>query len=313
MNRTELYMARLAFKLKIHESDGQRFEDLFIKVMGKANRNFQPVKAWGRIGDMKNDGFDRTSGTYYQVYAPETTDKLTTIKSAVKKVRDDFNGLKKHWHSICPMKQFYYVVNDKYKGLAAPIHQELMKLENENNETKCNPFTSKNLEDAFISLNIDDIIDVISFIPDDTIGLLDYSVLNEAVAHIKGCSGFSSVDDNFNVPDFGEKLIFNKLSNKIEHYLTFASYQLGDLDEYFKVNSEYVKTDLQKCFKEMYEESKREILADEDLFADKRFMYILKKASAKEDKAHRDAVLVLMAYYFEACDIFEEPVKEVVM
>jgi len=313
MNRTELYMARLAFKLKIHESDGQRFEDLFIKVMGKANSNFQPVKAWGRIGDMKNDGFDRTSGTYYQVFAPESTEKLPTINSAVKKVRDDFNGLKKHWHSICPIKEFYYVVNDKYKGLAAPIHQELMKLEKENKGTKCNPFTSKNLEDTFIKLNSDDIIDVISFIPDDTIGFLDYSVLNEAVTHIKGCSGFPSIEDNLNVPDFEDKLKFNKLSNKIQHYLTFASYQLGDLEEYFKVNSEYVRTDLQKCFKEMYEESKIEIPDEEDLCTDKRFMYILKKASPKEDKAHRDAVLVLMAYYFESCDIFEEPVKEMVI
>jgi hypothetical protein len=59
----------------------------------------------------------------------------------------------------------------------------------------------------------------------------------------------------------------------------------------------------------MYEESKEAIPESETNYSDKRFMYILKKAMVKDSKPYRDAVLVLMSYYFDTCDIFEEPIK----
>ncbi|MNX88101.1 hypothetical protein D3C86_1200590 [compost metagenome] len=309
MTRNEKYIARVMFKLKLYESDGQKFEDLFVKVMCKANPNFKPVKAHGRIGDMKNDGFDRTTGTYYQVFAPEDVKKGSTINDAVAKVKEDFQGLKIKWNDICPIKEFFYVVNDKYKGIPAPITQELIQLNNANSETKCDTFASKNLEDSFILLNDDDIIDVISFIPDENIGALDYSVLNEAIIYIRDYTGSNGPEDKLVVPDFEEKIEFNKLSDRVNHFLTFASYQIGDLEEFFKVNSDFVKSELQASFKEIYEESKSIIPDTIPNFSDERFFYILKQASARKEKAYRDAVLVLMAYYFESCDIFEEPVK----
>lgn len=309
MTKNEKYIARVMFKLKLYESDGQKFEDLFVKIMCKSNPNFKPVKAYGRIGDRKNDGFDRCTGTYYQVFAPENVKKENTIYDAVKKVREDFQGLKKHWNNICPIKEFFYVVNDKYKGIPAPITQELIKLDKENPETKCDTFTSKDLEDSFILLSEDDIIDVINFIPDENIGILDYSVLNEAILYIRDSTGSNESSSKLVVPDFGEKIEFNKLSDRVNHFLTFANYQIGDLEDFFKVNSDFVKAELQASFKEIYEESKS-IIPDTTLnFSDERFFYILKKASAREEKAYRDAVLVLMSYYFESCDIFEEPIK----
>jgi hypothetical protein len=311
MTRNEKYIARIVFKLKIYQSDGQTFEDLFVKVMGKSNSNFKPVKAHGKIGDMKNDGFDKTTGTYYQVFAPEDVEKGKTIHDAVKKVRTDFGGLKSKWNEVCPLKKFYYVVNDKYNGIPAPIHQELLKLDTENPDINCESFSSSNLEDVFILLSDDDIVDVIQFNPDENIGILDFSILNEAIIYIKDSTTYIESASNLIVPDFGEKIEFNDLSDRIKHYLTYASYQIGDLEDYFKANSEFVRTELQSRFKEMYKESKYVVPYDEKDYSDKRFMYILKKASANELKAFRDAVLVLMSYYFESCDIFEEPQKVV--
>lgn len=43
--------------------------------MTKAEPNFQPVKAYGNIGDRKNDGFVSQTGIYYQVYAPRDVNK----------------------------------------------------------------------------------------------------------------------------------------------------------------------------------------------------------------------------------------------
>lgn len=71
MDENEKYIARLIFQNRIYESNGQKYEDIFSKVMTYSNPNFNSVKPQGQFGDRKNDGFDRTTGVYYQVYAPE--------------------------------------------------------------------------------------------------------------------------------------------------------------------------------------------------------------------------------------------------
>jgi hypothetical protein len=44
MNGQEKSLARHMFKLKIHESNGQEFENLFIKIMNYTEQDFQAIK-----------------------------------------------------------------------------------------------------------------------------------------------------------------------------------------------------------------------------------------------------------------------------
>lgn len=90
IGNAEHYIAKIIFSNHILQYTGQQYEDFFVSVMTKANPNFQPVKAYGKIGDMKNDGFDRTTGTYYQIFSPEDITKDTTIREAVKKLKQIF-------------------------------------------------------------------------------------------------------------------------------------------------------------------------------------------------------------------------------
>ena len=53
MNNADKMYARLQFKNKVYESQGQAFEDFFVLIMTKVYENFQPVRAYGRIGDKK--------------------------------------------------------------------------------------------------------------------------------------------------------------------------------------------------------------------------------------------------------------------
>ena len=71
MEKQTLYYARLIFQNLLLKSEGNAFESLFTKVMQSVNKNFLQVKPHGRNGDRSNDGFDKNTGTYYQVYAPE--------------------------------------------------------------------------------------------------------------------------------------------------------------------------------------------------------------------------------------------------
>jgi hypothetical protein len=45
---------------------------------------------------------------------------------------------------------------------------------------------------------------------------------------------------------------------------------------------------------------------------DELFLRIVSIASPKEEQTYQSAVIVIMAKYFEACDIFEPPPKDYV-
>lgn len=63
MRAEDKFIAKILFKIKVLQFRGQAFEDFFVSIMTKANTDFQAVKAYGNIGDRKNDGFIRTTGT----------------------------------------------------------------------------------------------------------------------------------------------------------------------------------------------------------------------------------------------------------
>ena len=91
MNAEEKTLARKLFKLKVHEANGQAFEDMFVAIMTYAESDFQPIKPWGNIGDRKNDGYIKSKGVFFQVFSPEDITK--TYVKVIQKLKNDFNGL----------------------------------------------------------------------------------------------------------------------------------------------------------------------------------------------------------------------------
>ena len=47
-------------------------------------------------------------------------------KETIEKLVTDFNGLYSYWQNINPIKVFYYVVNDKYKGAYASLYAQCL-------------------------------------------------------------------------------------------------------------------------------------------------------------------------------------------
>lgn len=308
MNRAERYMAKIIFRNHILQYKGQQFEDFFVKVMMKANSEFQSVKAYGNIGDRKNDGFVRTTGTYYQVFSPEDITKDKTIYKCVDKMQKDFEGLYKNWNDICPIKKYFFVINDKYEGLPVPIIEMALKLNEEKDysEIEISTFTAKDLEAVFDSMDEFTMQDIIGYIPDEVVPVIEYEALNETVTYLLNVEVPVDYKDNLTVPDFDEKIHFNGLSVIVNNQLIMGSYQEGLLLQYFNSNPG-IKEVLQKKFHALYEQSKKEISEMQDNYPDCRFFYILEHACVKRTLPIRTSVLVLMAYYFSSCDIFEEP------
>jgi hypothetical protein len=144
---------RRDFRLLIHESEGKTFEDLFIKIMQYANTNFIPVKPHGSDGDRKNDGFDPSKGIYFQVYAPEDVNKNSY--RAVKKLHEDFEGLQSYWSQHVPIQDFFFVINDKYKGVYPRVNTQLKRIKRQYNLMRCELFLAQHLEATLFGLSPD--------------------------------------------------------------------------------------------------------------------------------------------------------------
>jgi len=54
------------FQNELLKSDGQKFQDSFVKFMQKSSKDFRPVKPHGNIGTRKNDEFDEGCETTYE-------------------------------------------------------------------------------------------------------------------------------------------------------------------------------------------------------------------------------------------------------
>lgn len=308
MRAEDKFVAKILFKIKILQFKGQTFEDFFVSVMTKANTEFQAVKAYGNIGDRKNDGFVRSTGTYYQVFAPEDIMKEKTMKEAVKKLEDDFQGLYVNWNDTCKIQKYYFVINDRYQGLPPPIIQKVEELNNNEiyTDIEIQTFTAKDLEKIFEQLKEEYIYDVIGFIPEISTDMIEFEALNEVVEYLLNTELPQGDEDKLIVPDFDEKILFNGLSDEVGAKLLTGSYQEGILQKYFNENPG-IKEILQQKFHAFYLLAREEIPDGGENYADCRYYFILEKASPKRTVAIYACVGVLMSYYFSSCDIFEEP------
>lgn len=139
------------FRLLVHESTASKYQDLFVKVMSYYDENFQAVKAYGNIGDRGNDGWNPEEGRYYQVYAPENFPKNTT--QAISKLKKDFEKLKNHWNNISEIKEYHFVVNDKFDGVPHHLTKAINEIEQENNLNKASVVSSSDLVRVFLKLS----------------------------------------------------------------------------------------------------------------------------------------------------------------
>jgi hypothetical protein len=296
LTRDEKYLARILFKILIHESDGMAFQRLFTDIMNYAESDFQPIKPWGNVGDRKNDGYIKSKGTYYQVFAPE--DSHLRCSKTVSKLKDDFTGLLSQWS---PVNEFYFLVNDKYKGVPPDVEIMMNQLIANNKPLKGGVILAKYLEDKLFSLADDQILAIVGQIPDPSKVRLDYNILNEVIKHIIHLPLSQALPPDIKMPDWDQKIRFNQLSEVTAIRLNNGYLQINNLQKYLDNNSDFLADNLRDKMNEIYISEKRTYSGDELFWA------IVKKASPINEAPYQSAVIVIMAKYFEACDIFERP------
>jgi len=304
MNQQEKYLARVMLKNKIYQSDSQSFEDLVVNILQHQSSTFTPVKPQGSYGDRKNDGFDTSTNAYFQIYGPEDLPKKE--KDAISKLNEDFEGLKKHWSTNgFTIKTFSYVVNDKYKGAYPELLKAIQELKVANPTINICLLRAFHIEDIFVSLNESKMMEIIGPIPSPyNITDVDYSILTEVVNYILDFNMPDTEEEIPLNPDFEKKLEFNNISNSVSDILRFAYQQTYIVTDFFNTNSNFAKDELRDKFEGLYEKSKS-LFSGSDTYSDNIFFYIRDQSSPNRKLAYFNAVYILMAHYFEYCDIYE--------
>lgn len=300
---------RQIFKVKALRADGQAFEDLFSSIMQHHNKDFVQIKPYGNVGDHKNDGFDRTTGTYYQCYAPEELEENQA--KALKKLVTDFGGLKAKWDHETPVENFNYVMNDKFKGVPPTVEHALAEIKKNHSLKDCRPFLPKDLEEILFGLSDDKIYDVIGAVPSVPVDeVIQLSALGEVVDFLIKNMDVVPFKGKLVSPDFEDKIQFNGLGEVSAGILRDGSYQVHVLEKFFGNSAASLREDLKQIFNNLYKVATATIEGtNEPHKPDLIFFHIAESAFPNQKRVHRDSIYVLMSYYFEACDIFEEPVK----
>lgn len=302
MNTQEKTLARTLFKIKIHEADGDLFENIFTAILNYTDADFQQIKPWGNIGDRKNDGRIENKGVYYQVYAPEEV--RNNYPDVVKKLGKDFQGLKKQWDGI---KEFHFVLNDKYRGINADSEQAMTKLISDNQLQSGGFITAKDLEAMLFKLSDDQVLTITGFLPDvSSVTNLDFSVLSEIIGYIMKLP-IAAVASAIEFPDWDEKIKFNKLSPITQNLLNTGVQKLGALNQYLS-NQIFLADALQEKLTGLYKDLKNTDLEeiDDDYPGDLIFWDMVKQCAPRNEAHLESAIITIIAKYFESCDVFEK-------
>jgi len=296
MNRDERTLARTLFQNQIFKADGQKFEDIFTAIMNYAEPDFRSIKPWGNIGDRKNDGYVKSKGLFFQVFAPEDIRK--SYLDTINKLKTDFNNLRKQWSQV---NEFYFVVNDKYKGINADCEQTIENIKQEYQLQKAGFKTAKDLENLLFTLDDDQIFSIVGFLPDPNNINLDYSILNEVIRHLMDLSLPKPKESENIYPDWDEKIQFNGLKGLSSQYLNDGFLQVGALEKYLNNQSNFFADEIKDKIRKIYFDKKKNFQGN-DLFWE-----MVNFISPEMKMNYQVAAIVLMAKYFETCDIFEEP------
>ncbi|MEQ1750802.1 MAG: ABC-three component system protein, partial [Prosthecobacter sp.] len=108
-------------------------------------------------------------------------------------------------------------------------------------------------------------------------------------------------------PSLDRKIEFNKLPAAIASHLRSRNAEAASvISAYFRYRAVGDKELLGQRFKGLYRTA--EVLFSNDTEAQSLIFYqILDHITLQKTRPHQNAAMLLMAYYFESCDIYKEP------
>jgi hypothetical protein len=299
MDRAQQLSYEKDFRIVFLESKGDGFQRLFEKLMAKAHPNdFMACRPWGNVGDRKNDGYLASARTLFQSYAPNDL----SAAEAIKKINEDFEGAKEHWQKY--FDEWTFVHNAPDGRLGPHIIEALAKLAQENPQIKIGHCGWEEMLTKFRQLSLQDLESWFgqSLTMEANVNL-GYSDLMAVLTHIS----ITPTPATSEVKDVSQgKIEANLLSRVVADFLKIGMQKSPLVMQLFDnwKNPVYGEQ-IASAFKSQYL-SLRD--ATPALHPDEIFGKLETWAGGvvNTTPTHKAAVLAVMAYLFDKCEIFED-------
>lgn len=288
--------------LAFFKKSGNEFEDFIVRFYKIIYPELLAVKPQGSKGDGANDGY-LSSELLLQVYAPEKLD----AKNAIEKIEHDFNRAKsENWN----FKEWHFVVNDKFSTIHKDIHQKLDTLKKSNPAIIIRLRDSETLKNMIIDLlqnnrlkvsillNIDK--DISEFNSFEQIEQVVESISKEKAIRKFSDKNFKNFSKEKFLPDGIKKLEINiKDEDSLKQFGAYLEKSKEVIEEY----KEQIGLDLfenvgEQIVKE-YQKYSNSFKAEESLSKTFNALY----TKLEDDRNLETALWVVIAYYFDICDI----------
>ena len=286
------------------------FQRLVERILLRACRNdFAVIPVKGRRGDLSSDGFLHSRCAVVQVYAPDEKE----IKKILAKVRRDFLSAKEKWKTV--LREWIFVLNNE-EGYGAPaeVHLLLAELMRDLPEVQLSLWSFDDLWRFVQDMSDGDIRDLLGSYPYDADGRVpppDVHYVREIVTRLSHRADDDAPDDHRPVP--ASKLAHNRLSRVAANELRGGMIWSPVLETCWDadrrpdrrsavaatLNAEYIR------LRAHYPDAPRTpdlILADL-----RRFLGDERRLA---ETPYYWAVNIVLAHFFESCDIFERPPEE---
>jgi len=299
MDRTQQLNYEKDFRIAFLESKGDGFQRLFEKLMSKVHPNdFMACRPWGSVGDQKNDGYLPSARILFQCYAPNEL----TAAEAIKKINEDFEGGKEHWREY--FDEWIFVHNASDGRLGPHIIKALAQLTQDNPKIKIGHWGCEELLAKFRQLSLQDLESW--FGPSLTMEAnanLGFSDLAAVLSHIS----ITPLPTAIEVKDVSRgKIEANLLSQAVADFLKIGMQKSPLVAQFFNrwknptygeqiaqaFNNEYIR--LRDGVPQLHPD---EIFGRLEAWAG---------GAANTSPTHKAAVLAVMAYLFDKCEIFED-------
>jgi hypothetical protein len=290
----------LKFENRFLREKGMAFQTFFARVMGHGfSGDFEAVRPYGSRGDLKCDGFRRSDGTVFQCYAPDTT-KLDEL---LAKIEEDFQGALAHWGSR--MRRWEFVHND-VRGLPADAIRKLQDLREAHKTIEIGVFGEAELRAVALDLELHQLEDVFGTVPSQrTLEKLDFAALRPVLVAIQRHD--PEVEPSITAPS-PLKLQNNALSDDAAALLRHGRRREKLVQDFFNAWPDpSLGEAIAEAFRDRYQSLKAVGLGPEEIFTQLQTF----AGGMDGEPAHQAAVLAVMSYFFERCDIFEDVVQDV--
>ena len=290
----------LKYDILFQSKTGNEFQSFFNCIMSaRFPGDFVATRPWGQHGGEKCDGYILSTGKFYQVYAPDALD----YKATINKMQADFTGALDKWGA--KIKEWIFVHNARV-GVPPHVLQQLTTFQKENPTITFSHMGKGELKSALFESGDNSIRDILGTIPTYTdINNLSMECIRQTLFGIKWSTPTPSVPI---VPVSEKKLEANGLSDETKQLFEVGMIKSRLMENFF--NQWHDPNLEEKTAAEMNNIYKMAVA--DHLCPDDVFQKILTTIAGQDlgNPAKTVASLTIMAYFFQTCDIFEQPREE---